>query len=439
MLTIHYDDSLSAFLKSLHDAGIDVSEAGGIVIRDMRGRLTFVAKAQLSSEVAERVEGSINLDLRPYISPIGAISDQTAPGAARIFAEPNPIKLNIDFGPQSDALPVRLLDRRAVGGDWLRPPVESAAKPPRLVFASFKGGVGRSTSLAVLSAEISTRGRSALVIDLDLEAPGIGSMLVERDATPTFGSIDFFVESGLKPLDEVFITDCVGTSWVGTGKGRIDVIPALGSRSLDRPQGVLSKLARAYLDQPVEDGPSKTFLDKVRDLIERATLLRRYDAVLIDARAGMHETTAAAILGLGADVLLFGTAQPQTQTGLELLLSHLALFPSTDENHDWRDRLRIAQAKAEPHVLDIYRGLTFDIFDKYLYQHDGDPLENFSFGLEDENAPHYPVPIFEDERFRLFDPISERSQLTEDLYRNSFGRFLDFCLERLQLDEEDGC
>jgi cellulose biosynthesis protein BcsQ len=438
-LTIYYDDSLSEFLKLLKDSNIDVSENGGVVIRDMRGRLTFVAKVDLNLEVMEQVERSIDPGLRPYISPIGPISDQTTPGATRIFTELNPIKLPMNLGTQHGVVPVRLLDRRAVGSDWLRPPDEFTARPPRLVFASFKGGVGRSTSLAVLSAEISSRGRSALVIDLDLEAPGIGSMLVERDATPTFGSIDFFVEGGLKSLDEVFIADCVGTSWVGTGKGRIDVIPALGSRSLERPQGVLSKLARAYLDHPVEDGSSKTFLDNVRELIERATLLRRYDAVLIDARAGMHETTAAAILGLGADVLLFGTAQPQTQIGLELLLSHLALFPSTDVNNDWRERLRMAQAKAEPQLLDSYCGDTFDLFDKYLYQHDGDPLEGFSFGIEDESAPHYPIPIFEDELFRLFDPICERSQLTESIYRKSFGPFLEFCCQRLQLDEEDEC
>lgn len=44
-----------------------------------------------------------------------------------------------------------------------------------ITFYSYKGGVGRSMSLANVAAELASRGRRVLMIDFDLEAPGLDS------------------------------------------------------------------------------------------------------------------------------------------------------------------------------------------------------------------------------------------------------------------------
>ena len=41
---ITFDDSIRAFAENLSKAGVDISEAAGVTIRDMRGRLSFVAR-----------------------------------------------------------------------------------------------------------------------------------------------------------------------------------------------------------------------------------------------------------------------------------------------------------------------------------------------------------------------------------------------------------
>ena len=69
--------------RALKKAGIDVSSNAGVVIRDTRGRLSFVLEDKLSLEAAEKVATEIDNDLRPYISPIGPIGDKSAPGARR--------------------------------------------------------------------------------------------------------------------------------------------------------------------------------------------------------------------------------------------------------------------------------------------------------------------------------------------------------------------
>ncbi len=443
-MTLSFDDSLPAFVRALTKAGINLRPKAGVFIRDTRGRLSFVMENELGNEAAEKVTAEIDNNLLPYISPLGPIADQSAPGAKRVLLDQEALLLRINVGPSDEGLTVRLIDRRAVGADWLHAPGAFVATPPRLVFASLKGGVGRSTALSVLAAHLAESGHALLGGDLDREAPGGGSMLIDTTATPLFGSIDFFVESALRDnLDDGFMRDCIAASWLGGGRGRIDVIPSIGSKSLDNPTGVLAKLARAYLESSDREGHQRTFLGQVQELVRRLTELSRYDAVLVDARAGLHETTAAAILGLGADILLFGVDQRQTIVGFNILLSHLKQFPVASAEEDWRYRLRMVQAKASNDAaLATYRAHMFDLFDSIFYEHEdtsnSDILEGgFRFSVDDIDAPHFPIPIFDDDRYRLFDPVQDRTQLGQEMYKTSFGHFIAFCTERLQLAEDD--
>jgi hypothetical protein len=267
-------------------------------------------------------------------------------------------------------------------------------------------------------------------------------MLIEPAATPKYGSIDFFAESVLQELDDGFIIDSVGASWLGGGRGRIDVVPSFGALSIAHPRNVLAKLSRAYLETE-RGGAQRTFLSQTQNFVQRLTALRRYDAVLVDSRAGLHETTPASLLGLGADVLLFGVNQAQTILGYRVLISHLAQLPVIGGDYDWRYRLRMVQAKAETsEVVVEYRNRVFDVFDDVFYAraNEGEehPESAFRFGIDDPDAPHFPIAVYEDERYRTFDPVQNKSQLDRAIYEASFGEFARFCIERLQLEEDVG-
>ena len=61
-------------------------------------------------------------------------------------------------------------------------------------FYSYKGGVGRTMALANVASELARRGKSILVADFDLEAPGLSSFAFngcnsKTDNTP--GLVDF--------------------------------------------------------------------------------------------------------------------------------------------------------------------------------------------------------------------------------------------------------
>ena len=61
-------------------------------------------------------------------------------------------------------------------------------------FYSFKGGVGRSMALANVAIELAKRGRRVLVVDFDLEAPGLDTFDVLRPQDGVPGIIDFVHE-----------------------------------------------------------------------------------------------------------------------------------------------------------------------------------------------------------------------------------------------------
>ena len=267
-------------------------------------------------------------------------------GVSWIIKQARQSKAQISLN-ESEQVTIKFLENRIVGQDWLTEPARGwqSPNPARFVFASLKGGVGRSTALAVVATEWARQGRKVLVVDLDLEAPGIGSMLLQEEELPKFGVLDWFVEQKLSGTDEEFLADMTAASTFGGGKGLIDVAPAVGKASNRHPGNVTGKIARAYLESHNEAGEPSSFLKQTQVLIDMLSELKHYDAILIDARAGLNETTAAAILGLGADILLFGEDTPQTFSSYRYLLAHLARFPR-NEDDDWLYRLHMIHAKA---------------------------------------------------------------------------------------------
>jgi CobQ/CobB/MinD/ParA nucleotide binding domain len=339
------------------------------------------------------------------------------------------------------ALFVHLVERRIVGQDWVRgiwPRIEGV--PPIVVFASHKGGVGRSTALAISAADLARRGYSILAIDVDLEAPGLGEMFIPESEQPIFGALDYFVENGRGTVDAKFLSQMRGPSTLTRGRGKISVVPAVGKRCREFPQNVLGKISRAYLENLSPDGSCQlTLLEQMRDMIKDICARQKYDLILVDARAGLNETTAATVQGLGAEVLFFGVDTPQTWDGYRYFLAHLARFKPDDEEIDWRFRLKMVHAKAlkDGKALAKFRDSSFELFAEHLYDEIDErkaPEEMpFGFDLDDPTAPHYAWPIMMDEQFCEFDPVTHPEQLSPDRYQEAFGEFIVKLADRLAL------
>lgn len=438
-MTVRFDDSLPRLAEVIaEELGAEVLHRGR-VLRDVTGRLAFFSADELEPSRAKLVAQRMKESLGHYARRDRVFVLPSEPGARAILDDPN------SFRATAAGQRVQLVDRRLAGADWLREPAPAAPPPPRFVFASLKGGVGRSTALAVAAAHLAEGGHRVLAIDLDMEAPGIGTFLLAPEAVPLFGTIDVLVEGNVAELDDAFFADMIGSSGLATRAGRIDVVPAFGRRSLENPADILAKLARAYAEDVKDDGRVVTILDKVRQFVDRLADPLRYDAVLVDIRAGLHETTASAILGLGAEVLLFGLNEPQTFQGYAALLAHLARFVDPDGPiPEWVERLTPVLAKAS---ADASTREEFELRWRALVDEHGpilakaiDPAvlrpEQFHAPAWDEMfydvdffseelSLHRPIAVLRDDRYEGFDPLQRRDLVEEALYRSTFGALVD--------------
>ncbi|MFN3762387.1 MAG: P-loop NTPase, partial [Anaerolineae bacterium] len=95
---------------------------------------------------------------------------------------------------------VYLVDREITGRRWAT--VSEMPGPPRFVLFGLKGGLGRSTTGAVLAAHLARKGHRVLVMDFDLESPALSSML-EPAEHPDFGIVEWLVEDLVDQGDAV--------------------------------------------------------------------------------------------------------------------------------------------------------------------------------------------------------------------------------------------
>lgn len=216
-----------------------------------------------------------------------------------------------------------MLDRHLSKTGWFdastEPPWTLRTKdaPPIVVFYSFKGGAGRSTALAATALNLSAAGERVVVLDADLDAPGVGTHLAGCDgAIAPCGIADYVLEQriagdptgiGTEDYHHRYAPDEV------SALGEIIVYPA---GRFDRRY--LGKLARIDYGEP-EEGMPHPFV----------VLLRRLQVdlsptwILVDARAGLGDVSGFLTGGLCHFHVLLGTLADSSWSGLELILERL--------------------------------------------------------------------------------------------------------------------
>lgn len=454
MLT--YDLSIPKFVNELSDRLTESQISSGLFLRDAIGRLSFITtdeivsgpdRRSLSSMITERMENYVDKD-GFAVTTAEEMFDDSLVG----------VQVGRKFKVSTERFDgeVRMLDRRVIGIDWLHS-VESISEPTRIVFASLKGGVGRSTALCVCAAHFALEGKRVLAIDMDLEAPGLGTMLLKPEIMPRYGMLDYLVESNLGKIDDNFFVDLVAPSYIGAGFGKVDVIPALGAISSDFPQNVISKIGRAYLDGMTAGGVS----NRLRAILDHFDQTGSYDLILIDARSGLHETTGAALISSGAHILLFGTDQPQTLSGFEMLFSNLSSLGPVD----WSQRLTIIQAKsgsAEPKqelafAKDVrelaskwfaspgtasstpqnvdWTAFEVEWNDDLLATAEADRIIEEIIDETDVKESYAVLAIPESESFRDFNPWRLPDRLTPPIYQGTFNLMLEAVRKTLAYEE----
>lgn len=420
---MNFNDALQKAITLTQAALSDLQE-DVFLVRDLHGRIRVLLQ---SADPGARPKKPFKDALKSLATNITADLGVYAYEKKDLFLFREDLRsLSIPDAGSSKALAdasgfkVCLHDRLLVGTEWNATPTNEATDPRRFTLFSMKGGVGRSTTAVVLARHLATKGKRVLILDLDLESPGVGKTLL-GDALPQFGIVDWFVEDALGQAAQV-LPDMIAESPVGEDtNGRIAVVPAFGAETGD----YLSKLGRSYLER----GPSghEPWPNRLKRLVEALESREIPDVVLLDSRTGLHDTSAALVLAMGANTLCFAVDTPQTWAAYGFLFWHWQQYHP--QVKAFRDKLWILGAMVPDKQTESYVGglrqRAWDLFREHLYDEELDPANTsaFSFSETDDTGNHFPREIYWNDGLVAFDPLVEfREQWVIAAYQS----FLDW-------------
>ncbi len=181
-----------------------------------------------------------------------------------------------------------------------------------ITFYSYKGGVGRSMALANVAVLLSNWGFRTLMIDWDLEAPGLESFFKEyidlQSVVNKPGILDFLVNSQEKK-SKVMWQDLLVVVPVGKNKEPIHLIPA-GKRD----EQYFKRLRDFDVSRFYEEHQGGKIIERLR-----LELAEKYDFVLVDSRTGVTDVGGICTIQLPDILVMLSTPTEQGVKGVKFI------------------------------------------------------------------------------------------------------------------------
>lgn len=429
-MTTRFDEAWRGALELANAAAADL-DTDVTVVRDLLGRSSIVVDIPQDDPRLEGLRNRLRGACGPFVGhePVMPVSTLFAPDQILRSPDRRPVPSFL-----ANTGRVFVIERGTVGADWLR----TAAQEPtgaRVALYGFKGGVGRSTATFMLARHLARRGMSVLVVDLDLESPGVTSLLHSDLQYADHGIVDYLVESAVgnqEDLDLVARSDSVGEL---DGNGEVWLASA-GGRPRDG-YSYLDKLNRVYLDlPPASGGDPVPFGRRLADAIaaceaQVADRSRQPDVVLLDSRAGIHDVAAVAITQLSTLALLFATDSPQTWQGYRALFEQWRTRLDAETRDRIRNRIKMVAAMVPSNQAEAYlRGFADnaqECFAATLYDDEDGvvDLDLFNFAPDDPASPHYPLAISHSMDLVGLDPSRNNVWASTSLIETAYGEFVN--------------
>lgn len=412
-----------------------------VLLRDLYGRLRLLCPALTNQEC--------NVLKTAWTEALGSSTDFERPilfdsdffNSTEVRTNPLLQYLMLDGGLRE----VPFADRGVIGADWLQSAfpelasLEGSQPPKRIVFFGLKGGVGRTTALCLTARHFAKLGLKVLVLDMDLESPGLSSLLLPPTERPPLGIIDWFMEDGLGQASRDLLGQIVSSSPLASNwPGIIRVAPAFGQEET----GYIPKLSRVYADLARQGGSKQqSFPERFFRMLGDLEEAENPDVVLLDSRAGMHDIAATLLVRVpDALRLLFASHSPQTWEGYRCMFEHWRSFPR--HLATFRDGLQLVDAMmpetGRQKHRETFSSAAYSLFNEKLYEDIPPGTETgdtFNYQETDSDAPHSAPSIMWDRKFMEFDPNDTNSSFhDEDLIRLCYSGFLSCIEERLQIE-----
>lgn len=267
---------------------------------------------------------------------------------------------------------------------------------PIIGFYSFKGGIGRTTTLLLTAILLAKKGKKILLIDFDFEAPGLASLIInafsnssniKHEWQDVKGVLDFLSDytANKNKMDGLNINDyfftCNDSKLVSKG-GELYIVPAI-SCNLSNEQNYIEKLSKINVHYD-------KYITIIDDLIKNLKNRINPDYIFIDCRTGINDI-GGLVFNHYADMLfLFFFGNAQNMFGLKSIIPILKKIKEKNNNLD----INLINSPAPLNEIDFYDTKEFyldnshDLFCKYFYNENEEPPSR-----DDFNEIHYPIDI----------------------------------------------
>jgi MinD-like ATPase involved in chromosome partitioning or flagellar assembly len=275
--------------------------------------------------------------------------------------------------------------------------------PPIIVFHSFKGGVGKTLTAITLASLISENEpkRRVLLIDGDLEAPGISWTLSKRIPDPPIAYSDLLaiIHSDPDPnLDSSL--DLISNYLENSIVDNIIVLPSYRTREhFNRiqitPESLTKNIQNPYI--------LTTFLASLGKKLNVST-------IIVDLRAGLSELSAGLILDSRVNRVLVTSLNPQSIEGTCNLLNLISLRPDSKP-----------QSEDDPIPFVIINQIPIKYQKSYYNEERNQLLNSLNPFLpkDQENITDFPIIEIE-QKESLFVISKNWDQIREEISSSSF-------------------
>lgn len=299
------------------------------IVRDVFGKLSFLIDTEIPPDEAqcESLENLLTHDLKEYYT--GKTYWENISQKKKRYLEPVYAMLKEE---RKEWITVQnilfyLSERPIAKKAWVACPTDQDAvwpyedallgSMPRVItFYSFKGGMGRTTTLASVALQLAKKGKNVMMIDTDIEAPGLATLFFDDEAIQN-GILDYLLEhpfSGSKDIFE-YVLNVTEPSLLDGSDGHLSLLPA------GRVDGhYLQKLARI----DYQDHRAGALRTSICNMLKSICGFYSLDYILIDARAGFHDMGGIAVAQLPHGAVLFGNNSRQSWDGMTQVIRTIA-------------------------------------------------------------------------------------------------------------------
>lgn len=264
-------------------------------------------------------------------------------------------------------------------------------KTPVTSFYSFKGGVGRTTATVLSALLLAREGKKVMLIDFDLEAPGLASIFANRsdnaeELLSVNGFVDFLIDYEFHKRDfsKINLDDYYfrknEQALVGSNGGELFIIPAIATSSKNS-SSYINKLSKTNIRFGLgKDYAPDIFLKKMEEKLKP-------DHILIDTRTGINDVGGLVFNRYAQNIFLLFYGNQQNMFGLESILPELKKLNDSGIKFYLVNSPVPADVQLAEEETGFFVEKSYEIFLNYYYDKDIFPSQN------DETADHYPINI----------------------------------------------